>query len=50
MIFYLSSSPPLSPSPLKERGKVWVLKGRSPFNLPLVNNSFVGEDSNGMPD
>jgi len=31
---YFSTSPPVSPSPLKERGRV-VFKGLRPFKLPV---------------
>jgi hypothetical protein len=34
----LSTSPPLSPSPSKERGKI-ILEGASPLQTTLLNNT-----------
>ena len=44
---YLSTSPPLPfqegliPLSFKGEGEVWVLKGQSPFKLPLINNLII---------
>jgi hypothetical protein len=35
---YLSTSPPVSPFPLKERGKLIKKRGFAPLKHPLINN------------